>query len=190
MLIWNWWFSRFEPLPPKIIKYRNYKNFDENEFRFLFKKHLNEFNADDITVDIFKMTFLNVLNKFASLKKKYLRANHSHFVNKELNKVIMQRSRLSNVYLKDKTRAARIAYKKQRNMCIILRKSKMCYYENFDTKNITDNKTFWGTMKPLSSNKVRRNTYIEWRRKINKKLIPDSQYFSHIFYWNCSEPWH
>ena len=31
------------------------------------------------------MTFLNVLNKFAPLKKKYLRANHSRFFHKELN---------------------------------------------------------------------------------------------------------
>ena len=62
---------------------------------------MNDFNADDITVGIFKMTFFNVLNKF--LKKKYLRANHSRFVNKELNKAIMQRSRLRNAYLKDKT---------------------------------------------------------------------------------------
>ena len=30
----------------------------------------------------------------------------------------MQRSRLRNEYLKDKTRAARIAYKKQRNVCV------------------------------------------------------------------------
>ena len=137
--------TSFEPLPPKIIKYRNYKNFDEDKFRILFKKRLNDFNTDDITVDILNMKFLNVLNKFAPLKKKYLRANHSHFVNKELNKAIMQRSRLRNAYLKDRTRAARIAYKKQRNVCVsILRKSKKCYYENLDTKNITDNKKFLG----------------------------------------------
>ena len=55
-----------------------------DKFRCLFKRHLNDFNTDDITVDIFKMTFLNVLNKFTPLKKKYLRANHSRFVNKEL----------------------------------------------------------------------------------------------------------
>ena len=42
----------FEPLPPKIIKCKNYKNFDEDEFRYLFK-----------------MTSLNFLNKFANLKK-------------------------------------------------------------------------------------------------------------------------
>ena len=59
------------------------------------------------------MTFLNVLNKFAPLEKKYLRANHSRFVNKELDKRIMQRSKLRNELIKDKARAARIAYKKQ-----------------------------------------------------------------------------
>ena len=128
--------TSFEPLPPKIIKYRNYKNFDEDKFRILFKKRLNDFNTDDITVDIFKMTFLNVLlNKFAPSQKKYLRANHSRFINKELNKAIIQRSRLHNEYPKDKTRAARIAYKKQRNACVsILRKSEKCYYENLDTQ--------------------------------------------------------
>ena len=89
------------------------------------KKCLNDFNTDDVTMDIFKMTFLNVLNKVAPLKMKYQRANHSRFVNKELNKAIMQRSRLRNAYLKDKTRAARPFTKKQRNVCVrILRKSK------------------------------------------------------------------
>ena len=57
----------------------------------VYSKKVYDFNTDDITVDIFKMTFLNVPNKFALLKKKYQRANHSRFVNKELNKAIMQR---------------------------------------------------------------------------------------------------
>ena len=172
--------TSFEPLPPKIIKYRNYKNFDEDEFRFLFKKRLNDFNADDITVDIFKMTFLNVLNEFAPLKKKYLRANHSCFVNKELNKVNMQRSRLRNTYLKDRTRAAPIAYKKQRNACVRLQRiSKKYYHENLDTKNITDNKKFWGTVKPLFSNKVRSNTYITLNE--DEKLIKNEYQIANIF---------
>ena len=131
-------------------------------------------------MDIFKITFLNVLNKFAPLKKKYLRTNHSGFVSKELNKAIMQRSRLRNVYLEDKTRAVRIAYKKQRNMCVsILHKSKKCYYENLDTKNITDNKKFWVTVKPLFSNKVRSNTYIKLNE--DEKLIKHEYQIANIF---------
>ena len=46
------------------------KNFYEEKFRHLFKRRLNKLNTDDITVDIFKMAFPNVLNKFAPLKKK------------------------------------------------------------------------------------------------------------------------
>ena len=106
--------ASFESLSPKIIKYRNCKGFDEDKFQCLFKKCLKEFNADDIIVDIFKMTFLNVLNKFAPLKKKHLRADHSRFVNKELNKAIMQILRLRQEYLKDKTRTTRAAYNKQK----------------------------------------------------------------------------
>ena len=34
----------------------------------------------DLSVGVFKMTFLNALNIFAPAKKKYLRANHSKFV--------------------------------------------------------------------------------------------------------------
>ena len=57
----------------------------------VYSKKVYDFNTDDITVDIFKMTFLNVLNRFVPLKKKYLRPNHSR----------MERSRLRNEYLKD-----------------------------------------------------------------------------------------
>ena len=46
-------------------------------------------------------------------------------------------------------------------MCVSnLRKSKKSYYENLDSKNITDNKKFCGIVKPHSLNKVRSNTYI------------------------------
>ena len=47
----------------------------------------------------FKDTIIDFLNKHAPLKRKYLRANHSNFVTKELNKTIMQRSKLRNLYL-------------------------------------------------------------------------------------------
>ena len=43
-----------------------------------------------------KIFFLKVLNKHAPIKTKYLRANHSTFVTKELSKAIMLRSKLRN----------------------------------------------------------------------------------------------
>ena len=78
-----------------------------------------------MSVDVFKMTFLNALNSFALVRKKYLCANHSKFVNKELSKAIMQRTKLHNKFLKQKTTETRLAYNKQRNICVsILRKTK------------------------------------------------------------------
>ena len=71
-----------------------------DRFQYLFKKHSNERNTEAFTVDIFKMTFLNVRNKVKPLKKKYMRSDHSRFVNRELNKAIMPRSRLGNECLK------------------------------------------------------------------------------------------
>ena len=44
-----------------------------------------------------------VLNKQAQIKKKYLRVNESPFVKKELDKVIITRSRLRNVFLWQKS---------------------------------------------------------------------------------------
>ena len=52
---------------------------DVDELKRLFKKQRNEISAEDITVDIFKIPFLNVFNRFALFKKKYLRANQNWF---------------------------------------------------------------------------------------------------------------
>ena len=68
----------------------------------------------------------------------------------------MKRSRLRNLYLKDKTETSRIAYIKQRNYCVsLLRKAKSDHYANLDEKDVADNKQFWKTVKPLLSNKVK-----------------------------------
>ena len=70
--------------------------------------------------------------------------------------------------------------KKQEDVCVsILRKSKKCYYENVDTKNITDNKIFWGTVKRLFSNKVRSNTDITLNE--GEKLIKNEYQIANTF---------
>ena len=65
------------------------------------------------------------------------------FITKDLSKAIMKRSKLGNKYLKNKTHANRMLYKKQRNYCVsLLRKSKTNYYANLDEKKVPDNKLF------------------------------------------------
>ena len=70
-----------------------------------------------------------------------LRANHSNFVTKELSKSIMNRSRLRNQFLKNRSVESRIKYSKQRNICIaLLRKTKRKYYEALKLSDVNDNK--------------------------------------------------
>ena len=46
-------------------------------------------------------------------------------------------------------------YSKQRNCCVSLSgKTKKNYYNNLNEKKITDNKTFWKTVKPFLSDKT------------------------------------
>ena len=78
----------------------------------------------------------------------------------------MHRTRISNKYLRNKTDENKRKYTKQQNYCVsLLRKSKREYYSNLDVKNITDNKTFWKTIKPFLSDKVTST------QKINDKIV-------------------
>ena len=81
----------------------------------------------------FKIIFLELLNKVAPLKAKYLRANYSKFMTKELSKAIMLRTKLRNQFLIKRTSEAKLKYSKQRNLCVsLLTKAKRNYYENLD----------------------------------------------------------
>ena len=67
----------------------------------------------------------------------------------------MHKTRFRNKYLRNKTDENKKKYTKQRNYCVsLLRKSKREYYSSLDVENITDNKTFWKTVKPFLSDKL------------------------------------
>ena len=75
-------------------------------------------------------------------------------MNKALSKAVMNRSRLRNIFTSNPTPENKLNYSKYRNYCTSLfRKEKRAYYNNLDPKFITDNKTFWKTVKPLFSEK-------------------------------------
>ena len=44
---------------------------------------------------------MDTINKHATLKRKYIRANHAEYMDKELSQAIMKRSKLRNDYLKN-----------------------------------------------------------------------------------------
>ena len=56
--------------------------------------------------------------------------------------------------MKLRTIESKLAYTKQRNYSVtLIRKGKKKYYGSLDVKDITDNKEFWKTVKPLFSDK-------------------------------------
>ena len=137
-----------------LVFYRNYKNFNSVTFGTAVEGELLKSDINNIELDTFHNIFLSVLNEHAPLKQKHLRANHGSFVTKELRKAIMKRSRLRNVYLQYRTEISKIAYNKQRNICVsLLKKSKRSYFGNLDIQTMTDNKKFWKRISPLFSNK-------------------------------------
>ena len=76
-------------------------------------------------------------------------------MNKSLFKEIAKRNRLRNKYLKNRNDYNKREFSKQGNYCVsLVRKFKKLYDSNLDGKKVTDNKTFWKTIKPFWSDKV------------------------------------
>ena len=145
--------SYFPKQAPLLIRYRDFKKFNNFCFREELQKDLCNMNGDE-TYDKFQSIFMKHLNKHAPMKNKYVRANNAPFMNKTLCKAFMNRSRLRNKFIRNPCSFNKKNYNKQRNFCVnLLRKEKKKYYGNLDLKKITDNKTFWKTMKPFFSEK-------------------------------------
>ena len=86
----------------------------------------------------------------------------------------MTRSRLRNKYLKNRNNINKLAFNKQRNLCTKLQRSKKKeYFANIDTGELTNNKSFWKTVKPLFSDKSSNSpkiTLIEQNEIISEEL--------------------
>ena len=71
-------------------------------------------------------------------------------MNKSISKSVIHTTRFRNKYLRNKTDENKKMYTKQRTCSAsLLIRSKREYYSSLDLKNITDNKTFWKTLKPF-----------------------------------------
>ena len=138
----------FQKFQPRVINYRNYKHFQNKNFRvdLLFGlSKLNIKNNDDGFTGFIE-TCMETVNQHAPCKQKHMRRNHLPFMNKTLSKEIMTRTRLRNRFLKNRT---------EENYCVsLLRKVKNEYYSNLNEKDVTDNKMFWKIVKPFFSDKV------------------------------------
>ena len=180
--------SYYKKAPPKIISYRDYKNYSHANFRKELDEKLLQYD-EPLSYDKFESIFMEIFDRHAPLKYKYLRANQSPFITKELRKEIMLRSQLRNKFIKKRSDSNNMAYKKQRNVCTtLLRKAKREYYSKLNPALIADNKKIWKTVKPLFSEKYLSKeaiTIIE-----NNEIITDDKKITEIFntfFSNCVE---
>ena len=145
----------------KIITYRSYKPFCNNNFREVLLQMESKRGNCDTNFKRFISSCNKIMDQHGKQKKKYLRGNQSRFKNKSLSKAIMLRSKFINIFLKNRTEENKRNYSKQRNLCVALsRKSKREYFGNLNEKKVCDNKKFWSVAKPLLSNNVVSNEKI------------------------------
>ena len=74
----------------------------------------------DQDVDDFLIFCNKILDQYVRRKEKYVRGNHSPFINKNLAKAIMLRTKLRNIFLKNRTDGNKNRYTKQKNFCVTL----------------------------------------------------------------------
>ena len=79
---------------PKVITYRDYKNFDNSRFSEELMSESKKLGPLNKNISIFHNVCIEVLEKYAPEKRKYIRANQANFMNSKLNHTIMLRSKL------------------------------------------------------------------------------------------------
>ena len=166
---------------PSIIHYRKFKDFNNDAFIKDLKTLLSKsFNEETNPFQALRESVNATLEKHAPSKTRYTSANQAPYMNKKLSKEIMKRSRLRNKFLNTKSDLDRKAYNKQRNyMVSLLRKEKKEFDGNLNINVLTQNKTFWKTVKPFlteKSKKVSKITLIE-----DNQIILEDKQIANIF---------
>ena len=105
----------------------------------------------------------------------------------------MKRSRLRNKFLNTKSDIDTKTYNKQRNLCLsLIRSEKKNFFSNINTSDITDNKTFWKTVKPFFTDKIKIKSKIALLEKnivsqegqekiVSEKIITEDQAVAEVF---------
>ena len=129
--------------------YRDYKNFNDTDFRMDLENKLEECPKH---YENFERTFVNVLDAHAPRRTKVLRGNLKPHVDTNLRKAIVERSKVKNKANRTKLQDDIAEYKKQQNLVVKLnRDSKLRYFHNIEISK--NSKPFWNECKPYFSNK-------------------------------------
>ena len=163
---------------PKIIHYRNCKSFNANLFKEELNNELLSINNNNAGLVEFTNTVLSIVDKHAPIKRKYIRANNSAFMTKEV--AIMQRSKLRQKFLKERTNDSKHLHKRQRNLCVsLLRKTKRDYFKQLNNKVVSSNRKFWQKISHLFSAKAFSNETIILKH--NNRTITNNHELAETF---------
>ena len=167
---------------PKVIPYRDFSKYIIKDFQQDLKVKLEAEDGD--RYDSFQTIFLDTLDVHAPQKKKVVRANQKPYVTKNMRKAIMLRSQLENNFFAEGTEGYWNALRKQRNYCTRLyKRERKRFYSDLNLKNITDNKKFWKTMKPLFGDKgvTKENIVLVNNEEVISEDTEVAQTFSNFF---------
>ena len=169
-------------LNPIEVKYRSFKDFDEQSFLSELEQNIRgvDFSLETSVFSDFLDIFEGIVDKHAPMKKKIIRGNNAPYVTNELRKEICHRSRLRNKARKEGTAASRIAYKKQRNKCTKIRRNNIKLYFEKISNNGTNSKSFWKTINPYLNNKGSHGKE-DYILEENNELIKDPEQIGNIF---------
>ena len=94
----------FPKMKPQVVSYRKYKDFLNETFLGSLRCELNVQRQflNEKGLDAFSSNCAEFFDKHVP-KKRYIRSNHKPFINNEISKAIMTRSRLRNRFLKNRS---------------------------------------------------------------------------------------
>ena len=136
--------ASFKKLPPKVVKYRDQKHFDQKTFLhdldsiLLLQRDVYK-NSDEPYGKLYEV-FNDILNHHVPLKEKQIRGNHATFMTEELSKAITEKLKNRNKYLKCLSR--NVSYKSLRNS---LKKKQRKSFSRKLQKIRLCQKRFWST---------------------------------------------
>ena len=94
----------------------------------------NLMNLTKINLSQQRIFSTEIVEKHAPVTKKFIKGDHTPFMNKKLGKTIYSRSRLHNKFYESPSKENKVLYKKQRNKCALLRRKSINKYFNNITK--------------------------------------------------------
>ena len=144
--------TTFPKAAPKVITYRDYSCSSDVDFENDLKRNLGL--IEEGRYDPFDDMLKNTVHTHYPGKRRTVRANQKPWMTKELRKGIMRRSMLQSKSFKYGPEAYEAELKKQKNFCNrAYKRARKNFCKNIRLDNITDNKKFYDTMKPLFSDK-------------------------------------